>query len=368
MEAIGTLAGGIAHDFNNILMGIMGNTTLMLLEMDNTHPHYERLKAIESQTQTAASFTRQLLDYARLGRYEMVKTDTNDLIHRMAFLFGRAHKMISVHEDYDSGLWPILADRGQLEEVFLQLFLRGQKEMPKGGIISVKTENLEMNEIGSLSFPLESGRYIRVSISDTGEGMDHDERECLFEPYFTKHEFGQSPGLGLAAVYGIIKGHGGGIDVWSEKGKGSTFYLYLPVLIENVRSGEGQKLERASSGSGKTILVIDDEISVAEVTQAMINQLGYNVHVAHSGSEALASIEKQLPDLVILDMVMQGMTGKEVYERIHAIDPGIKVLIVSGYALFEDAEEILTHGGTAFLQKPYRLAELADKIQGLVNA
>lgn len=367
MEAIGTLAGGIAHDFNNILMGIMGHTALMLLDVEDTHPHYERLKAIETQVQAAADLTRQLLEYARSGRYEVVKTDINDLVRRMVFLFGRSHKTISLRENYDPRLWSILADRGQMEEVFLQLLLLARMRMPHGGTISIRTENLEVNETFPLSFPLALGRYIRVSISDTGESMDRHVRERLFEPYFTTREMGHGVGLGLAAVYGIIKGHRGGIEVSSEKGRGTTFYLYLPALVEHERGAEGKKFERASSGPRKAILVVEDEKPVAEVTRAMINQLGYDVRIARSGSEALELFEEQHPDLTILDMVMPGMTGKEVYDRIRIVDPQMKVLVVSGYALSEDAEDILAHEGTAFLRKPYRLGELADKIRELIS-
>lgn len=229
LEALGTLAGGVAHDFNNLLMGIQGYTSLMLADIEPTHPFYDRLKAIEDQVKSAASLTRQLLGYARGGRYEVRPTDLNDVIRNTTSLFGRTHREVRIREDYTENLWTIEADQGQMEQVFLNLFVNAGQAMPAGGDLYLKTENVHLDEEKVRPYEVPAGPFVKVSVTDTGVGMDAKTLERIFEPFFTTREMGRGVGLGLAAVYGIVRGHGGFIEVESEKGRGATFTLYFPV-------------------------------------------------------------------------------------------------------------------------------------------
>ena len=234
MESIGTLAGGIAHDFNNLLMGIQGYASLMLMELDAGHPHYEKLRAIEKQVQSGADLTRQLLGFARGGRYEVKPTDLNDLIARAAAMFGRTKKEIRMHEKYCEGIWAVDADRGQMDQVLLNLFVNAWQAMPGGGDLFLETDNVHLDAAYVAPYEIKPGPYVKVSVTDTGVGMDEKTRQRIFDPFFTTREMGRGTGLGLASAYGIIKGHGGFINVYSEKGHGTTFNIYLPASNREV--------------------------------------------------------------------------------------------------------------------------------------
>src|SRR5512133_2334546 len=223
MEAIGTLAGGIAHDFNNLLMGIQGYTSLMLIDMDPGQPHYERLRSIEDQVRRGAELTRQLLGFARGGRYEVKPLSLNEVIRQCSVTFGRAKKELTIQRYLRPGLWTVEADRGQIEKVLTTLFVNAWQAMPGGGDLMIETRNTEMGEDHSLPYQVSPGRYVRVSVSDTGMGMDEQTQQRVFDPFFTTKAMGRGTGLGLATVYGIVKGHGGFIQVESAPGKGTTF-------------------------------------------------------------------------------------------------------------------------------------------------
>ncbi len=229
LESMGTLAGGIAHDFNNLLMGIQGYASLMMLDLEEGHPHYEKLKAIESQVQSGSDLTRQLLGFARGGRYEVKPTDLNELVGKTARMFGRTKKEIRIDEKYEPGLWSVEADRGQLEQVFLNLFVNAWQAMPGGGDLSLETSNVELDEGFCRIYGIKPGSYVKMTVSDTGMGMDERTRQRIFDPFFTTKEMRRGTGLGLASAYGILKGHGGVITVWSEPGQGTRFEIYLPA-------------------------------------------------------------------------------------------------------------------------------------------
>jgi len=363
MEAIGTLAGGIAHDFNNLLMGIQGYVSLILRGMKKDHPHYEKLKAVENHVQSGADLTMQLLGFARGGRYEMKPTDLNELIQKTAVMFGRTKKEITIRERYQKDLSPVDVDRGQIEQVLLNLFLNAAQAMPGGGDILLETENVRIDDSYVAPYEIKLGPYVRLSVIDNGLGMDEATRQRIFDPFFTTKEMGRGTGLGLASVYGIIKGHGGFINVDSEKGRGSAFHIYLPasdraVVPEEVAS------PRIEAGQ-ETILLVDDEKTIVEVTREMLAEMGYRVLVAHSGPEAIGIYEAQREtiDLVILDMIMPGMGGGEVYDRLKEIDPAVRVILSSGYSMEGMAKGIMGRGVQAFLQKPFRLEQLSMKVR-----
>lgn len=237
MEAVGTLAGGIAHDFNNLLMGIQGRSSLIMMDTPPSHPHYEHLKGIEAYVSEAADLTKQLLGFARAGKYEVKPTDLNDLIQRCTDMFERTKEEITVHRDYNESLWTVDADQSQIEQVLLNLFINAWQAMPAGGDLHIQTANVLLDESYAKVFRLAPGRYVKISVADTGLGMDEATRQRIFEPFFTTKGMGRGTGLGLASAYGIVRNHGGVIHVHSEKGEGTVFDIYLPVSDKEAGNG-----------------------------------------------------------------------------------------------------------------------------------
>jgi len=229
MDAISTLAGGIAHDFNNLLMGIQGNASLMLLDIDPGHPYYKRLKNIEQQVRKGAEITRQLLGFARGGKYAVKPTDINELIQKSSERFGHTKKDIKIYSKYQKDIWTVEVDQGQFEHVLLNLYANACQAMPGGGELRIETQNITLDENYTRPYQVISGRYVKTSVADTGVGMDEAIQQRIFDPFFTTKKMGRGTGLGLASVYGIIKNHGGIINVDSRNGEGSTFSIYLPA-------------------------------------------------------------------------------------------------------------------------------------------
>ncbi len=367
LESIGTLAGGIAHDFNNLLMGIQGYASLMLLDIDSSHPHYEQMKRIEDQVRSGADLTKQLLGFARGGRYEVKPTNINDIIRKTSSMFGRAKKEIAMHQRLSDGLWTINVDRGQMEQVFMNLYVNAWQAMPGGGEICVETVNDILCEDKSIPNAIKVGRYVKITVTDNGMGMNERTRERVFEPFFTTKEMGRGTGLGLAVVHGIINGHEGMINVQSEPGKGTTFNIYLPASEQEVVK-EYAVSEKVLKGT-ETVLVVDDEQTVLAVSKKLLESLGYRVYVAGSGQEAIAVyMEKHEEiDLVVLDMIMPGISGGETFDRLRKVKPAIRVLLSSGYSIEGQAQEILDRGCKGFLQKPFQLVILSQKVREVLN-
>jgi len=367
MESLGTLSGGIAHDFNNLLMGIQGYASLILLNTDPAHPHFEKLKAIESQVQSGANLTKQLLGYARSGRYEVKPTDLNDLIRKTTNIFGRTKKEIRLFESYGESLWLVEADGGQLEQVFLNLFVNAWQAMPGGGSLYVNTQNVILDEFYIKPYNVDPGRYVKITVADTGVGMDKATQQRIFEPFFTTKGMGRGTGLGLASVYGIIKGHKGFINVYSEKGHGTSFNIYLPVSHKRLISEE-PVISRVTGGH-ETILLVDDENVIIEVAGEMLTGLGYQILVADCGEKAIEIYKenKDRIDLVIMDMIMPTMGGGETFKEMKAINPKVKVILSSGYTMNSEAKHIMDQGVSAFLQKPYNLEEISGKIRAILG-
>jgi two-component system, cell cycle sensor histidine kinase and response regulator CckA len=363
MEAIGTLAGGIAHDFNNLLMGIQGYATLMLLGMGMEHPFYEKLRGIERQVKNGADLTKQLLGFARVGRYEVKSTNLNEILSRTADLFGRTKKEIAISENYQPNLWTVDVDRGQMEQVLFNLYVNAWQAMPEGGSLYLETQNVELDEKYVQHYFVKQGRYVKMMVVDTGIGMDAQTRARLFEPFFTTKEMGRGTGLGLATVYGIVKAHGGFINVYSEKGQGTAFKIYLPASDKKVLKED--IAPQALLGGSETILVVDDEETIVNVTKEILESLGYRVFTAASGMEAIDTYrgKKEEISLVILDMVMPEMSGGETFDRIKEINPEVKVILSSGYSLNGQASSIMERGCRSFIQKPFNSKELSSIIR-----
>ncbi len=366
MEAIGTLAGGIAHDFNNLLTGIIGNASLLLLDMDKSDPRHTEIEAIQTYAQSGAELTRQLLGFARGGKYETKPTDLNTVVDETAVMFWRTHKEIQLHRNLEQNLWIVEADRGQMEQVLLNLFVNAWHAMPDGGDLYLVTQNLDLAITRPESYEMPPGKYVRLSVTDTGVGMSEAVRRRIFEPFFSTKKRGRGTGLGLASAYGIVKNHGGMITVYSVEGKGSTFNVYLPA-------SKTQATEQAASpamlhqGEG-LILLIDDEEMILNVGRRMLEIMGYQVMTASSGEEAMNHYRvcKERISLVILDMILPNEGGGAIFEKLLAENPNVKVLLSSGYSLNGQAEKILDRGCKGFLQKPFTFQQLSEKIGEII--
>jgi PAS domain S-box-containing protein len=367
MEAIGTLAGGIAHDFNNLLMAIQGNASLMLFDLDQRHEHFERLRNIEKLVDSGSRLTAQLLGYARKGRYEVRPIDLNLLVKDACETFNRTKKEIRIIHHFDKNLASIEADGGQIEQVLMNLLVNAADAMRGGGKITVRTSNTTHEDMKGKLYNPKPGKYVLLAVSDTGVGMDEKTQERIFEPFFTTKEMGRGTGLGLASTYGIIKGHGGFIDVESQPGKGATFYIYLPASTKKVPKAHRSR-ERIVPGQ-ETVLLIDDEDMVLEIGRALLETMGYQVITAKDGEEAISLYERQGSgiDLVLLDVVMPGLGGGDVYDRLKTMNPDMKCLLLSGYSIDGEATEILQRGCDGFIQKPFKLRDLSKSIREILH-
>jgi PAS domain S-box-containing protein len=367
MEAIGTLAGGIAHDFNNLLMAIQGNVSLVLFDMEADHPHRRILVNIENLIRSGADLTSKLLGYARRGKYESRPVALNDLVSETAETFGRMRKDITIHQHLSDDLMSIVADKSQLEQVLLNLFVNAADAMPTGGKLILTTRNVSHREIPFGGYAIKPGSYVLLTVADTGVGMAPKTIRRIFDPFFTTKKIGRGTGLGLAAAYGIVKSHNGYIEAESEPGKGSTFSVFLPATAQ--RTGDGASPHGKSAAGSGAILLVDDEQAVLEITAQMIERLGYTVTQARSGREAIERFREN-PDgfsLVILDMIMPGMGGGEVFDQLKRIQPRVKVLLASGYSMQGQATEIMNRGCIGFIQKPFTLQDLSLRLQSILN-
>jgi len=367
LESVGTLAGGIAHNFNNLLMGIQGNAALMLMDTEPTHPYFDKLQTVEKLVRSGAKLTTQLLGYAREGRYEIRPISLNKMVKETAETFGSTKKEITIHQDLSEALWAVEADQGQIEQALLNLCVNAAEAMPQGGELFLKTANVTHENLVDKPYKAKPGKYVRLSFTDTGIGMDKKTMEHIFEPFFTSRGLGKGTGLGLASVYGTVKAHGGYIDVHSEVGRGATFEIYFPA-IEKQPSPEATIREDFLKGT-ETVLLLDDEEVVVDVGNEMLRKLGYDVLTARSGKEAIETFRAKRDeiDLVILDMVMPDMNGGDVYDNIKRIKPEAKVLLSSGYSIEGQAAEILERGCDGFIQKPFNLSTLSTRIREILE-
>jgi two-component system, cell cycle sensor histidine kinase and response regulator CckA len=367
MEAVGTLAGGIAHNFNNLLMGVQGHVALALFDMKPGDPHYEDLKAIEEQVKSGANLTTQLLGFARKGKYEVRPVDLNEVIYKSSGLFEKTQKGIRVHRNFQRDLWTSEVDKGQIEQLLLNLYINAWQAMPGGGDLFLSTENITLDLTYQKPFYVKPGNYVKISVRDTGVGIEKEIQQRIFEPFFTTKGMGRGSGLGLASVYGIVKNHGGHITVYSEPGHGAAFNLYMPasekkvVVEKTTTSGPFQGTE--------TVLLVDDEETIITVVEKGLKMTGYRSLVARSGEEAV-QIYRQNQEriaLVVLDMIMPGMSGGKVYDELKRINPKVKAILSSGYSLDEEASEIMARGCNVFIQKPFGIMDLSQKIREVLD-
>jgi two-component system cell cycle sensor histidine kinase/response regulator CckA len=367
MEAVGTLAGGIAHAFNNILMGIQGYTALMISETKADHPAYSRLKRIEKQVKSGADLTSQLLAFSTGGRYEVKPCSMNDLIDKTSNAFGQTRKDITIHKSLETDIWAVEIDQAQIEQVLINLYVNAQQAMPSGGDLTLKTRNVTLDEAYVRNYKVKPGNYVMLTVTDTGVGIDDRAKERIFEPFFTTREMGRGRGLGLASAYGIIRGHQGIINIYSEEGQGTTFNLFLPAT-EKAAVKETVPPKGLLEGT-ETILFVDDEDVIIDVNREILESLGYKVVAAKSGQEALEVYRKLQAkiSLIILDMIMPGMDGEATYDSLKKVNPELRVILSSGYSKNEQAKAILEKGCQAFIQKPFSISDLSMTIRQVLD-
>lgn len=368
LESLGTLAGGIAHDFNNLLMGIEGRAALLLQDLPATHPHYAALKNIEAIVESAANLTKRLLGFARGGKYEVRPVDLNELIEKNLDMFGRTKKEITICTSLQSNLQPVEVDKNQIEQVLLNLLVNAAQAMPDGGVISITTSHCVLQQTEARQQGISPGKYIEITLSDTGEGMDNATIQKIFDPFFSTKATGHGTGLGLAMVYGIIVNHGGAISVQSTPMHGTLFSIFLPTTDKKITIETKTPLPIMEKGS-ETILLVDDEPMIIDIAQEILGVLGYKVLTAGSGQEALEMYHRHQDTvhLCIIDMIMPQMSGSELFDRLKKINPAIKVLLSSGYSIDGQAREILNRGCDGFIQKPFTISQLSIKIREILD-
>jgi CheY-like chemotaxis protein len=315
--------------------------------------------------ESGAALTKQLLGFARGGKYEVRTTDLNDLVTKTAQMFGRTKKEINIHNFGLKSIWNVEVDQSQIEQVLLNLFVNAWHAMPGGGDLYLETENATIDETFLKPYRVDPGAYVRLSVADTGVGMDIATQERIFEPFFTTKEVGKGTGLGLASAYGIIKNHNGIIRVYSEDGNGTTFNIYLPASDD--KAAIDLKVNRKLMKGQEKILLVDDEAGTIQVEELMLKELGYKVLAAMSGHEAVQLYKNNMVDLVALDMIMPEMNGKDTYEALKKINPAVKVLLVSGYSLNKQIEELMDRGCNGFIQKPFDIVQLSQKIREVLE-
>lgn len=370
MESIGRLAGGVAHDFNNILCAITGNATLVLEDLSSGDPLHESLTEIVSASARASSLTAQLLAFSRKQVIEPRVINLSDLIenlHPMLVRLLGEDTLLKTLPKKDLGR--VLADPGQVEQVVLNLAINARDAMPDGGELVIETADILLDEDYRAEHAnTKPGNYVMIAVSDTGSGMDAATREKIFEPFFTTKQLGQGTGLGLATVYGIVEQSGGRIEVYSEPGEGTSFKIYFPRVLEEAKPLVKSSVSKTAGGQ-ETVLVVEDEKMVCRLAVKLLSRRGYQVLSATSPGEAIAMVEQHEGpiDLLLTDVIMPKINGRELADKITELQPEIKVLFTSGYT-----QNIIAHHGVMdenveFLAKPYSLEALASRVREVLD-
>ncbi|HEY5282916.1 MAG TPA: ATP-binding protein, partial [Polyangia bacterium] len=370
MEAIGRLAGGVAHDFNNLLTAIGGNIELARMELVNPESIDGYLTEAQRVVRSAVSLTRQLLSFSRSQVIEGKVINLCDLIGETKNMLDRLlGEDIALHVVLADGLGLVRIDPGQLEQVLVNLAINARDAMPNGGRLSIECSNVELDEEYAATHPqAAAGKYVRLSVSDTGQGMSLEVKGKIFEPFFTTKPKGRGTGLGLATTFGIVKQASGSIEVYSELGMGTTFRIYLPRVDDGIEVRVDTRDSHALRGM-ETVLLVEDDASVRGMTSNMLRHMGYEVLQARSGQEALSIMADYhgTIDLLLTDIVMPGMNGRELAEQLLKTWPRTNVLFTSGYA-----EDIIVHHGIVdknlnFIPKPFTMQLLGIKLREILD-
>ncbi|MDD8012381.1 MAG: response regulator [Acidobacteriota bacterium] len=370
MESIGLLAGGIAHDFNNILGGILGYASWLKTNIDRDHPFFRPVDTIEKSANRAAELTAQLLAFARGGKYDIRPSSLNSVISEsLKILAGTLDKSIVIETFLDNALPTVEIDVGQIQQVLMNLCVNARDAMPDGGRLTIQSSMARLCEDDVRRQPEgKPGWFAVLAVCDTGVGMGDSIKKRIFEPFFTTKVKGKGTGLGLSMVYGVVKNHGGFVNVYSEVGRGTTFKVYLPL------SGKPEVVENTCdsmlAGGHETILVIDDEEAIRDLAADILGSYGYRVHLAADGAEGVTLFAREADgiDMVLLDMVMPRLGGRETFLQLQQIDPKVRVLFSTGYSQNETVNEILALGVRGFIQKPYQVSSLLAKVRDILDA
>jgi CheY-like chemotaxis protein len=370
MESIGTLAGGIAHDFNNILGGILGYASLMKTKTTESHPFFNYIDVIEKGAIRASELTAQLLAFARGGKYDSKPVNLNRIVNETLKIIQETFdKSVVIRTRLFDDLPTVEADAGQMQQALMNLCINAADAMPDGGILTLETGIETIAEKSTRTeMEIAPGPCVVLSVSDTGSGMGKDTVQRIFEPFYTTKEQGKGTGLGLSMVYGVVKNHGGLVRVDSRPGKGTTFRIFLPI------SGEPEEVELAMKdgvkGGKELILVVDDEEPIRSIAKEILEEFGYRVLLAEDGQEAIGIYREQKEeiDLVILDMIMPNMGGRETFTKLKELDSNIKAVLSTGYSRDGKAQEILDEGMMGYIQKPYQVKALLSKVRSSLDA
>ena len=371
MEAIGQLAGGVAHDFNNLLSVILGHCEMLAMKLPPDSPGRDSVNQIGRAAERAAALTRRLLEFSRQRMLELQVLDLNVLVADTEKMLRRLiEENVRLITILQPGLSRVRADPGQIDQIIMNLAVNARDAMPKGGSLTLQTRNLELGAAYTKAQPgLGSGRYVLLAVTDTGCGMTPEVQARIFEPFFTTKGVGQGTGLGLAMVPGIVQQSGGHIVVHSLPGIGTTFKIYLPAVGELAKQPQQSRAPVKPVPSSETILLVEDEAPVREITALLLESLGYRVQEASSGQEALhlAQDSREKIDLLMTDVLMPGMSGSELAEVLRANDAGLKVLFLSGHSGDTLARRGVVHTEVAFLQKPFTLNALSEKLMEVLD-
>ncbi|OQX22948.1 MAG: hypothetical protein BWK80_28530 [Desulfobacteraceae bacterium IS3] len=370
MEAIGTLAGGIAHDFNNILYPIIGYSEMTLDDLPQGSTARSNLEQVLKASFRAKELVRQIITFTRQGDSERAAVSLQHIIREsLQFLRATLPSTVEVSQYIDNTCRQVLADAGQIHQVMMNLCINAYHAMgEKGGTLEVRLKETAFLPQDSLSYPdMKPGAYLKLSISDTGHGMDSKVMERIFDPYFTTKEIGKGTGLGLSVVHGIVRSHKGHIEVYSEPGKGSAFHIYLPMIEDKAR--DKRITDQPVPGGKERILLVDDEIQIVEMMSYVLGHLGYTVSARTSSLEALEIFRSspQSFDLVITDMTMPNMTGLELSEELMRIRPDIPILLCTGFSERVTEKKIKESGIRELLMKPAPIKEIADAVRRILD-
>ncbi len=372
METIGRLASGLAHDFNNMLTAILGQCDILLRRLPEEEPAREGIEEIRIAGERAAGLTRQLLAYSRR---QVLKPRVLDLNASVASMVPLLRRLIGENIELSPALHPVLghveADPSQIEQIIMNLVVNARDSMPGGGRVVVETANADLDRtFARRHVPTRPGRYVMLAVSDTGSGMDKATRTRIFEPFFTTKQMGNGTGLGLATVYGIVKQSAGYIWVYSEPGTGSTFKIYLPRVDAEISPEEPGEPSRLPQNGSETVLLVEDDLNVRVLACEMLRMNGYRVLQARNGVEALDVVRgNDRPiHLLLTDVVMPQMSGRQLAETITGLKPGIRVLYMSGYTDGVIVHHGVLDAGVAYLQKPFTSDFLARKVREVLDA
>lgn len=372
MEALATLAGGVAHDFNNLLQAIGGHTQLMLSGRSPDDPERPKLRTIARAVERGGQLVQRLLLFGRQAEAQRRPLNLNQEVADAAKILERTIlRMISIELQPAEQLWTVSADPVQIEQVLINLGVNAADAMPEGGTLTIATANVELDKSQTLVCPgIQPGRFVLLTVSDTGSGMDEQTIDKIYDPFFTTKGMGKGTGLGLASVYGIVQDHGGCIACDSQVGQGTTFRIYLPAMPDDApEASPPSSSETSPQGGHETILVVDDEADLRELTAEALQSFGYTTLMASDGQEALDiyAAEKESIGLVLLDLNMPGMSGQRCLQELLDMDPNARVLILSGYIVDNQAEKMLQAGAAGFIGKPCQIGDLLGKIREVLD-